>query len=352
MGKHLPAFALATLISAAPLAHAARGAADTLADAAVPSRFAAGSLIVAAARAGTRLVVAGERGHVLYSDDGGGRWLQAKVPVSVTLTALCFADARTGWAVGHRGVVLKSEDGGQSWKRQVDGLRLNAILRDTVGTHDARLAEEMRRFERDGADKPFLDVVCTDAGHAAAVGAYGIGVKTVDGGRTWAAVPALMTQSGLRHLNSVVRVGDDFLLGGEQGGLYRASGDWSLVEKLAEPSQGSFFDVVATQGGALIALGLRGNLFRSDDRGAIWSRIDVDSTLTFSAGIVLSDRSILLLDEAGGVWRSTDEGRRFTRTEVPGAFPFAGMVQAGDGKVLAVGARGLKWLEPIGSTQQ
>lgn len=351
MGKPTLIFAFVALVLAvAPAVRAARGAGDTRDEPAIESRRAVESLIVAAARAGTRLVVAGERGHVLYSDDAGVSWRQAKVPVSVTLTAVCFADDRTGWAVGHRGVVLKSDDGGQTWQRQLDGVRLTEALRAAVGNDDPQLVEEVRRFANDGADKPLLDVACTDPEHAAAVGAYGIAVKTADGGRTWSAVPALMAVSGLRHIYSLVAYGDGFVLVGEQGGVYRASSDWSRVEKLGQPSPGSFFDVVAPPGGALIAAGLRGSLFRSGDGGTTWTRVAIDSPLTFSAGIVLSDRSIVLLDEAGGAWRSTDDGRHFVRIEVPGAFPFAAMVEARDGRVLAVGARGVKWLGPIRST--
>lgn len=352
--RPFPSLALAVLAALclrSPVAHAARDTGDTLAQAATRSPHASRALLVGAARAGDTLVVAGERGHVLYSDDGGANWQQAEVPVSVTLTALCFADERTGWAVGHRGVVLKSIDGGRRWTRQLDGLRVNELVREAVG-NDARLSAEARRFAEDGADKPFLAVVCTDAQRVAAVGAYGLAVQSSDGGSTWTAVAALMTASDLRHLNAAVAFDDGFVLAGEQGALYRASADWTRVEKLAEPSPGSFFDVVATPAGTLVALGLRGNLFRSGDRGATWTRIDVDSPLSFSAGAVLADGSVVLLDEAGGVWRSTDGARRFDRTEVPGAFPFSDLVQARDGRLLAVGARGLKWLEPIGSVSQ
>ncbi|MCL4181914.1 MAG: glycosyl hydrolase [Burkholderiaceae bacterium] len=340
---------LALLPFRPPPAHAAGGGGDTLEEAAVRSPHASRSLLVGAARAGGTLVVAGERGHILYSDDGGNHWQQAEVPVSVTLTALCFADARTGWAVGHRGVVLKSIDAGRSWTRQLDGRRLNELVLDAVGSMP-RLVAEARRFAEDGADKPFLDVVCTDENRVAAIGAYGLAVKSSDGGKTWAAIADLMTVSDLRHLNAVVAIDGTFVLAGEQGALYRASADWTRVEKLDEPTSGSFFDVVATPAGTLVALGLRGNLFRSVDHGATWTRVEVGSTLSFNAGIARSDGSVLLLDEAGGVWRSTDDGRRFARAQMPGAFPFSALVQAGDGKVLAVGARGLKWIEPVGST--
>lgn len=55
------------------------------------------------ARAGSRLVAVGQRGHILYSDDEGGRWQQARVPVSSDLNAVTFPTPEQGWAVGGMG---------------------------------------------------------------------------------------------------------------------------------------------------------------------------------------------------------------------------------------------------------
>lgn len=38
--------------------------------------------------AGKRLVAVGDRGHILYSDDQGNTWTQAKVPTRQLLTAV------------------------------------------------------------------------------------------------------------------------------------------------------------------------------------------------------------------------------------------------------------------------
>src|SRR5262245_47851611 len=74
----------------------------------------------AMATAGQRMVVAGQRGHILHSDDGK-TWVQAGVPLSSDLTALSFPTATQGWAVGHEGSVLHSGDGGLTWSKQLDG---------------------------------------------------------------------------------------------------------------------------------------------------------------------------------------------------------------------------------------
>src|ERR1700730_2204806 len=57
-------------------------------------------VLLGIAAAGNRLVAVGERGCIVYSDDNGKRWQQARVPVSATLTAVTFASPTQGWAVG------------------------------------------------------------------------------------------------------------------------------------------------------------------------------------------------------------------------------------------------------------
>jgi hypothetical protein len=40
----------------------------------------------------------------------------------LTLNALHFSDAKTGWAVGENGLIMKTVDGGTNWKTQASGI--------------------------------------------------------------------------------------------------------------------------------------------------------------------------------------------------------------------------------------
>jgi photosystem II stability/assembly factor-like uncharacterized protein len=138
-----------------------------------------------------RIVAVGERGIILLSDDNGKRWQQADVPVSVTLTAVRFADARNGVAVGHAGVVLTTSDGGtgsacwtaNSWPpspcKPPRPPPARALRRRPAAARDAE------RLVADGADKPLLDVCLLPHNRILAVGAYGLAFASEDGGRTW-----------------------------------------------------------------------------------------------------------------------------------------------------------------------
>ena len=92
------------------------------------SPLASKSIVQAVARAGSKLVAVGQRGHVLVSDDGGKSWRQSSVPVSSDLTSVFFVDERKGWAVGHDGVILHTSNAGATWSRQLDGHRAGALL--------------------------------------------------------------------------------------------------------------------------------------------------------------------------------------------------------------------------------
>src|SRR5262245_27135909 len=63
------------------------------------SPLASSAPLNAVALAGPRLVAAGLRGNILFSDDQGATWQQASVPSSSDLTALYFVSPEQGWAV-------------------------------------------------------------------------------------------------------------------------------------------------------------------------------------------------------------------------------------------------------------
>jgi photosystem II stability/assembly factor-like uncharacterized protein len=99
-----------SLFGAVALPTVVQAASDT--SFAIESPKAAKGLMIDVVHAGKRLVAVGDRGHILYSDDQGSTWTQAKVPTRQLLTAVFFIDDKQGWAVGHDAQILSSSDGG------------------------------------------------------------------------------------------------------------------------------------------------------------------------------------------------------------------------------------------------
>lgn len=330
--------AAALLLAAALLPPAFAAPPAVLTEPALQSPRALTSAMLAITRAGSRLVAAGERGTVLLSDDGGASWRQASVPVQTTLTALRFADERTGWAVGHLGVILKTEDAGQTWRKQLDGMQAATLMAQALrASGDEKLLRAAQRYEEEGPDKPFFDVDFSDARHGVAVGAYNLAFSTSDGGATWTPLPLPNPKS--LHLYAVRYAAGGLFVAGEQGLLIRSTETGH--EALPTPYKGSFFGLLPTRGGALLAFGLRGHAFRSTDGGTSWQKLETGVPVSLNAGLELPDGTLTLLAQTGDLLTSRDGGQSFTRRAGDGV-PASGLATTPQGQLVLAGLRGVR----------
>lgn len=304
------------------------------------------------ARAGDRLVAVGERGLVLLSDDQGQSWRQARVPVSVSLTAVQFVDAGHGWAVGHAGVILATQDGGESWHLQLDGvqaaqLEVEAARRALPHAADAEAAEaRLQTAERmlaEGADKPFLALAFSDARHGIAVGAYGMALRTDDGGQSWHSIVGQIDNPMGLHLYAITRLGHDWFLAGEQGYLARSVDGGDSFQALQSPYEGTFFTLIGRADGALFAAGLKGHAFVSHDRGEHFEALPVPVPLSFSATATMNDGGVLLANQGGMLFRSRS-GAALEPLGKPLNMPVSSVVQTADGSLVVAGFAGLSRL--------
>ncbi|KUE84619.1 glycosyl hydrolase [Cupriavidus necator] len=301
----------------------------------------------AAGTAGQRLVVAGQRGHILYSDDGA-TWLQAKVPVSSDLTALYFASASEGWAVGHEGVILHTADGGTTWTKQLDGKQAAELLVKAYGKPAnasdpaaQRLRQDAETFAAQGADKPFLDVWFEDTRRGFAVGAFNLILRTEDGGNTWTPwMDRVNNPKGL-HMYGIRPAGGSVFIAGEQGLVLKYDRAQQRFVKVDLPYQGTLFGVTGTDR-TVVVYGLRGNALRSADGGASWMKIETGVTTGLSSGLVRRDGAIVLASQAGQVLVSTDDGASFRRVPVATAEPTFALADAGNGVLALAGLGGVR----------
>lgn len=340
----LAAVSLACVVPA-PAAHAEP---DVLERPAMPSAKAAASVMLAIAQAGRRIVAAGERGIIVYSDDGGASWRQADVPVSVSIAGVRFVNEHDGWAVGHSGVVLHSRDGGQTWTKQLDGNRVAQLVLEAVkagrtapGADAARAVSDAERLVAEGPSKPFLDVHFFDDRNGMIVGAFGLIFTTADGGATWQpALDRLQNPKG-KHLYAIQTLGDECYLAGEQGAVFHSSDRCKTFTALKTPYEGTYFGAVAAGPHAVVVFGMRGNVYWSADAGASWRKSVIATPASLSAGLLLKDGSILLSDETGKLYRSIDGGKSFQVAPAGQSSPYTGALQAADGSLFLSGVRGV-----------
>ena len=308
--------------------------------AAVESRLAATSLLLDGAAAGSRLVVVGERGHILFSDDDGETWTQARVPVQVMLTAVRMQDAQSGWAVGHDAVILRTRDGGETWQL-------------------AHYAPQ--------AQLPLLDIWFRDADNGFAVGAFGTFIATADGGDTWTCRNSCWegsdreTTDGLPllhaadsdfeddfHLNTIAPAGPGRLfLAGEAGVLYRSDDNGETWRALPSPYSGSWFGALALDAETVLVAGLRGRLFRSEDAGESWTQIETGTTATLTDFVQVKPDLMLITGLAGALLTSRDNGLSVSYRPLPARQGISTALATADGSVVLVGESGVEPLSEI-----
>lgn len=284
---------------------------------------------------GDRIIVVGERGHILISEDHGVSWQQQEVPTRANLTSVFFIDPANGWAAGHDSVILQTNDGGRHWQQ---------VYADPED------------------ERPILDLWFRDANHGYAVGAYGLFLTTEDGGKSWQPLdfnPATLMANGDGaedeieaepwgidfHLNHVAAtLNGRILITAEAGNIYRSDDACRSWISLPSPYEGSFYGSLPLSQTSILAFGLRGHLFRSEDTGNSWLPIDSGTQATLNDGIRLHDGRILLAGLAGTLLISSDNGHNFSLHPQADRAGIAKVLQANDQSLILIGEHGVKRL--------
>jgi photosystem II stability/assembly factor-like uncharacterized protein len=317
---------------------------DVLDTPAEASRLAASGILNGVASAGPRLVAVGQRGAIVLSEDGGKTWLQANVPLSSDLTAVCFPTPDLGWAVGHDGVVLHSRDGGRNWVKQLDGIAAGRLIAAHAQRQEhAPGAGDAEFFLKDGPDKPFLDVWFENDKSGYIVGAFNLIFSTDDGGATWKPLLDRTDNPKRLHLYGVRGAGREVYIAGEAGLVLRLDPAARRFVALPVDYEGSFFGV-AIKEDSVIVFGMRGNAFRTRNAGRTWTRLATGTGSTLNGGAVLADGRLVLVSQGGQALLSGDDGDSFVASSVKPSLPIAAVtaVPAVPRAVALAGLRGVQ----------
>ncbi|AOK14757.1 glycosyl hydrolase [Burkholderia cepacia] len=251
---------------------------------AAPTRM----MLTDATRAGRRVVAVGEHGVILLSDDDGRTWRQSqRVPVSATLSAITFADAKHGWAVGQWGAILATDDGGDTWVTQ----RLDTSV-----------------------DQPLFSVLFTNARDGIAVGLWSLMLQTHDGGKTWARTTLPKPPGGGKADRNLYHVfadaGQALYIVSEQGMVLKSADGGANWTYLPTGGKGTLWSGVAMPDGRIVVGGLLGSLFESRDGGATWAPLN-PRTKSSITDVVATGNGLLAVGLDGLVLTQRANGESF-----------------------------------------
>lgn len=283
-------------------------------------------------------VAVGERGHLLTLE--GTQWQQHALPTRSTLTKATYSGGSI-WAVGHDASIIRGNKE-QEW---------SLVYQDKAN------------------QKPLFDLHFFDELHGIAVGAYGLFLRTTDGGAHW--LPelhaSLLLPDDIDYLNEIRQESEDdyryelegilphlnqliatkhgrLVMVGEMG-LIAVSDDLGKSwQRLDEIYHGSFFTVLESSQGRLFAGGLRGNLYYSDD-GAHWHQSRTHSQANINGLVELGNGKIVALCNNATWLVSDDAGVTFDVRQLDDASVALAAVERNH-QLLVVGDNGIQPLQP------
>lgn len=367
----------------------------------IPTQMMHKALVQDIVRVGEKLFLAGERGHIGWSDDHGATWTQAKVPTLQDINALHFVTADIGWAVGHDGNIFNTIDAGKTWSMQLDGLAYNLVraqskhdrfaaeleakqtamdeaqaqleeaqaaakpkqklidqLQEKVDALDEEVYEldfQVRDSEKilheENAPWPLMDVWFSDANNGYTVGAFNAFLMTQDGGKTWNDVSTRLENPDGLHLNVVGGVENTVFILGEGGLVFRSTDAGATWKTLESPDDGSFFAIhLAKQANTpaldIFIAGLEGSVFRSNNNGDDWEA--VEHTLNYNLNsIYVGDAGLLLIvGNDGAVLRSAYGGTTLDAYRQQNQVTLSSVTVAANGNYIFAGATGIRVVKP------
>lgn len=309
--------ALSIALLAAPVtARAADEAAAEATEFSTPSHLASHDLLLSATMAGSRMIAVGQFGHVVYSDDGGKTWVQAKtVPTQVTLTSVFFINDKLGFAGGHDSTVIKTEDGGETWTKSYHNIDSQA---------------------------PIMTVYFSDENHGLAMGAFSFTIETNDGGKTWTQRELIAGNNEDSHLNKAFATkAGTVLVAAEFGKVFRSTDQGATFAVVNSGYEGSFWGGMALKDGSALVYGMRGNVYRTTDEGLTWTRINSGTDKSVSGGWELDNGTIVLVGLQGYVGYSTDGGQNFTEVTRADRLGYVAVLPGADNTISVFGEPGV-----------
>jgi len=219
--------------------------------------------------------VAGDKGTLLATLDGGYNWQMVPLPTKENLTAMQW-QGESGWIAGYGGVIVHTGDGGRTWTLQ-----------------------------NSGVSQPLEALYFADADHGWAVGWVGTITRTTNGGHSWEKVEP--PNSMIWSLSSVYfRDSKNGWAVGFSGEILRSRDGGVTWQAQDSTVDGWLTSVVFDRGG-------RGwfaadtHLLVSEDGGETWQATEPTEDRLFLGWLLRTEDSLWVIGQYGVLKRSPDD---------------------------------------------
>ena len=245
--------------------------------------------------------IAGDRGYLASTTDGGRTWLKYPLDATEDINEIYFRNDDNGYLIAGRKLFI-TRDGGKTWQ-ETRIYRTGEFGNATPEFLSLRFSDKKRGYvvgsvlRRSGGEDVVIDSLL---------------MRTEDGGETWNRIP-LPTKFELFHLD--FSGNSHGWIVGDQG-VILASTDEGRTWKLQNSGVSrALFDVRFRGDDNGIAVGGGGTVLRTENGGSTWQKVDVPFTDTFKRVDFNDDKNAWIIGYSGRIIQTSDRGKTWFRQE-------------------------------------
>ena len=245
--------------------------------------------------------IAGDRGYLASTEDGGQTWTPHPLNVTDDINEIYFRDEDDGYLVAGRKMFV-TRDGGRTWN-------------------------ETRIFKQDefrGMTPEFLSIRFADRRRGIAIGSLlrrvrdedivvdSLVMRTDDGGETWTRI-VMPTKTELFHLD--FNGSSHAWIVGDNGVILASTDSGRTWVKQTSNTTNALYCVDFRNDDDGFAVGEKGTILRTENGGKTWHRVIAHFTENLMRVGFADDKNGWIVGHRGSILGSTDRGRTWTKLE-------------------------------------
>lgn len=256
------------------------------------------------------VIIVGDNGKVLRSQDGGKTWNNINVPTTKRLNAV--ASAGTSFiTVGESGTILRSSDGGLSWSIDNSNLAASSSLNGVAyfgSSHIIAVGDAGTIITTNGA--PWVRQTTQTSNNL-----YGVTVSTTDFGRGG-------------KISLAVAVGENgYVTQSSDAITWTQNTNLSTIETLYG---------ISSDSNRIVIVGSSGDIFKSDNKGSSWNNTYSDNGTVINTVTIAGNGQAVAMGNLGLVLNSDSDLTTWLKTNKSEP-DLNAMVVSDDGTYVAVG---------------